>query len=193
VARVQVGESERFDTHPSQAIVETGALNAYGFTAKVDTTLSELNIAHVGPYFTLLSPFSHLTSISLETELTSNDVHQSRNVRERLRRRVGGPFYPGAIGFLAVHEDRALKTREIAAQIELDEGGVSTALSRLKERGLVEHKATYWAVTTDDSRLEGYSGYERATALFNEPLGEEDKDKWREHAPDEPHPSVEEE
>jgi DNA-binding transcriptional ArsR family regulator len=93
--------------------------------------------------------------------------------------------------FLAAHEDRAFKAREIAAQVELDEGAVSTALSRLKERGIVEHKATYWAITTDDSRLEGYSGYERATALFNEQLGKEDKDAWREHAPDEPHPSVE--
>jgi DNA-binding transcriptional ArsR family regulator len=97
------------------------------------------------------------------------------------------------LGFLVAHEDRAFKAREIASQTELDEGAVSTALSRLKERGLVEHKATYWAVTAEDSRLEGYSGYERATVLFNEQLGEEDKDAWREHTPDEPHPSVEDE
>ena len=97
------------------------------------------------------------------------------------------------LGFLVAHEDRAFKAREIASQTELDEGAVSTALSRLKERGLVEHKATYWAVTTKDSRLEGYSGYERATALFNEQLGEEDRDAWREHTPDEPQPSVEDE
>ncbi|POG56010.1 MarR family transcriptional regulator [Haloferax marisrubri] len=97
------------------------------------------------------------------------------------------------LGFLAAHEDRAFKAREIASQTELDEGAVSTALSRLKERGLVEHKATYWAVTTDDARLQGYSGYERATALFNDQLGEEDKEAWHEHAPNEPHPSVEDE
>ena len=96
------------------------------------------------------------------------------------------------LGFLAAHEDHAFKAREIASQVSFDEGAVSTALSRLKDRGLVEHKATYWAVT-DDDRLEGYSGYERATALFSEQLGEEDKEAWREHAPDEPHPSVEDE
>lgn len=95
------------------------------------------------------------------------------------------------LGFLATHDDRAFKAREIATQIELDEGAVSTALSRLKDRNLVEHKATYWAVTDDDDRLTRYSGYERATALFNDQLGEEDKDDWRDHAPDEPHPSVE--
>jgi len=95
------------------------------------------------------------------------------------------------LGFLAANEDRAFKAREVAAQIGVDEGAVSTALSRLKSRGLVEHKATYWAVTDDTERLDGYSGYERATALFNEQLGTEDAESWREHAPSEPHPSVE--
>lgn len=97
------------------------------------------------------------------------------------------------LGFLAAHDDRAFKAREIASQIGLDEGAVSTALSRLKDRTLVEHKATYWAVTDDRDRLEGYGGYERATVLFNEQFGEENKRTWRKHAPDEPHPSVEDE
>lgn len=97
------------------------------------------------------------------------------------------------LGFLAVHENRAFKAREIASQIGIDEGVVSTALSRLKERGLVDHKATYWAVTDDEERLAGYGGYERATALFNDQLSEEDRDAWRAHTPDEPHPSIEDE
>lgn len=63
----------------------------------------------------------------------------------------------------------------------------------MKDRDLVEHKATYWAVTDDEKRLDGYSGYERATALFNDQLGAEDKTAWREHAPEDPHPSVEDE
>lgn len=95
------------------------------------------------------------------------------------------------LGFLVAHEDRAFEAHEIAIQTELDEGAVSTALTRLKGRGLVEHKATYWAVTTDDDRLQSYSGYERARALFNEQLGRESKDDWKEHAPEEPHPSLE--
>jgi hypothetical protein len=95
------------------------------------------------------------------------------------------------LGFLVAHADRAFKAQEIASQTGLDEGAVSTALSRLKDRELVEHKATYWAVTDDEVRLEEYSGYERATALFNEQLGEEDKDAWRAHAPDSSHPEAE--
>ncbi|WP_435176445.1 MarR family transcriptional regulator [Halorussus sp. AFM4] len=97
------------------------------------------------------------------------------------------------LGFLAAHDDRAFEAREIASQTGLDEGAVSTALSRLKNRNLVEHKATYWAVTDDDERLAGYSGYKRATALFNDQLDSEDKDEWQEHSPDEPHPSVKDE
>ena len=97
------------------------------------------------------------------------------------------------LGFLAANQIRAFKAREIASQIGFDEGAVSTALSRLKDRELVEHKATYWAVTDNTERLDEYSGYERATALFNQRLGTEDKESWREHAPEEPHPSVEDE
>lgn len=94
------------------------------------------------------------------------------------------------LGFLATHDDRAFKARDIAARTGLDDGAVSTALSRLKDRELLDHKATYWAVTAEEERLEGYTGYERATALFTEQLGAEDEDAWRDHAPDEPHPSV---
>ena len=97
------------------------------------------------------------------------------------------------LGFLGAHDNRAFKANEIASRIGVDEGAASTALSRLKDRGLVEHKATYWAVADDAERLDGYSGYERATALFNDQLGAEDKESWGEHAPQEPHPSVEDE
>lgn len=81
----------------------------------------------------------------------------------------------------------------MAAQTGVDEGAVSTALSRLKDRDLVEHKATFWAITDDAERLDEYGGYERATALFNEQLGIEDGEAWCEHPPSEPHPSVKDE
>lgn len=97
------------------------------------------------------------------------------------------------LGFLVANDNRAFKAREIASQTGLDESAVSTALSRLKSRALVEHKATYWAVSDNEERLSAYSGYERATALFNDQLGEEETTAWREHAADEPHPSAEDE
>lgn len=94
------------------------------------------------------------------------------------------------LAFLAANDDRAFEASEITRRLDLDDGAVSTALSRLKQRDLVEHKGTYWAITTDERRLEDHDGYARATALFNEQLGTEDRDAWREHAPEEPHPSV---
>jgi hypothetical protein len=93
------------------------------------------------------------------------------------------------LGFLAANDDRAFKAHEIARQTDLDDGAVSTALTRLKQRNLVEHKGRYWAITTDKRRLDTYDGYARATALFNDRFGTEDREEWRAHAPDEPHPS----
>lgn len=43
-------------------------------------------------------------------------------------------------GFLAAHGDRPFEAREIASQSDIDEGAVSTAPSRLKDCGLVEHR-----------------------------------------------------
>ena len=121
-------------------------------------------------------------SIDRETfEHASEDELQDVSAPERV------------LGFLAANADHAFEASEIAARVDLDPGTVSTALSRLKERGLVEHKATYWAVVDDEQRLSEYDGYERATALFNDQLGEEDPETWREHAPDEDHPESDEE
>lgn len=96
------------------------------------------------------------------------------------------------LGFLAANDDRAFKATEIAARTNLDESIVSTALTRLKRRELVEHKGTYWAITSDEERLERHDGYARATKLFNEQFGVEDRDAWKAHAPEEPHPSLRE-
>lgn len=94
------------------------------------------------------------------------------------------------LGFLAANDERAFKAAEIARQTGIDRETVSTALTRLKDRDLVEHKGTYWAITGDEDRLERYDGYARATRLFNERLGTEDEEEWRELAPDEAHPSM---
>lgn len=96
------------------------------------------------------------------------------------------------LGFLGTNSERAFKAAEVARQTDLDSGTVSTALSRLKDRELVEHKAAYWAITEDEKRLQSYDGYSRATALFNEQLGAEDGDEWAKHAPEDLHPNQQE-
>jgi Mn-dependent DtxR family transcriptional regulator len=104
---------------------------------------------------------------------------------------LGGLSVPDRVlAFLIANSDQAFEAREIARQLDVDQQAVSTALTRLKDRGLVEHKATYWAVTGDDDRLRSHAAFERATVLFNEQLGEESKEAWLEHAPDDAHPST---
>lgn len=95
------------------------------------------------------------------------------------------------LAFLTAHQDRAFKATEIARQLDLEPDTVSTALTRLKARDLVEHKSVYWALTSDADRLQSSADYERATQLFNEQLGREEKAAWEAHAPTDPHPSVE--
>jgi predicted transcriptional regulator of viral defense system len=97
-----------------------------------------------------------------------------------------------ALGFLAVNGDSAFTTSEIGRRTELDAETARTALSQLADRGIVENKGPYWAITGDDQRLVQYDDYARATALFNDEFGEEDREAWATHAPDEPHPSLSE-
>ena len=70
------------------------------------------------------------------------------------------------LGVFVVSEDRAFKPQETASQIGAGQGAVSTALPRLNHRNVVEHRTTYCAVAGDANRLEGYGGYERATARY---------------------------
>jgi len=100
---------------------------------------------------------------------------------------LGCPSVPDRVlAFLVASRDQAFEARGI----DVDQQAVGTALTRLKDRRLVEHKATYWAVTGDDERLRSPAAYERATALFEEQLGEESTAEWLEHAPDDAHPST---
>jgi predicted transcriptional regulator len=56
--------------------------------------------------------------------------------------------------FLASNRDAAYTVSELAADLDRTENAVSTALSRLKDRGLVRHRRPYWAITDDERRLE---------------------------------------
>ena len=139
----------------------------------------------------MISQFSVRTLFTLAAEMRAMSIDRERFEEADEDELVELSVPEQVLGFLAVHEDRAFEAREIPTQTGLEAGAVSTALSRLKTRGLVEHKATFWAVTDDQERLEGYRGYERASALFDEQLGAEDRDDWRDHATEEQHPSVE--
>lgn len=58
------------------------------------------------------------------------------------------------VEFLAEHEDMAFTRSEIAEAIDRNPNTVSTNLTRLKNRGFVEHRVQHWAITTDSDRLD---------------------------------------
>lgn len=49
--------------------------------------------------------------------------------------------------FLLSNADRAFRQREIIEAVDVPEGSVGPTLKRLEERGLVEHRDRFWAVS----------------------------------------------
>lgn len=117
-------------------------------------------------------------SIDIETfEKTSEEELREMSNPERVLR------------FLVDNDDRAFKAAEIAGPTGVDRNSISTVLGRLAERDLVRHKGEYWAIG-DKDRLRSFGRYRRATERLNERYGEERREEWHEHAPDEPHPNA---
>ncbi|WP_266083146.1 MarR family transcriptional regulator [Haladaptatus caseinilyticus] len=89
-----------------------------------------------------------------------------------------------ALRFLAENDDRAFKPAEIAEQTTVKKNTIGTVLSRLKDRNLVRHKGTYWAITDDQERLNTFTTFRQSTKTLNDQLGEEDPKEWETHAAD---------
>ncbi len=74
---------------------------------------------------------------------------------------------------LADHDELAFTRQEIADAIDRNPNTVSTNLSRLKNRGFVEHRSNYWALTKDEDRLEELA--EKVSALRSAKAGFDDE------------------
>ncbi len=110
-------------------------------------------------------------------QFTEGEVSDDPSVPERV------------VAFLATNDQRAFTRSEIAERIDTDPNTVGTALSRLKNRGLVRHRGNYWAITEDRERLLSAYQLHREQVALDENDGGIDPNEWDEHAPDEPHPS----
>lgn len=110
-------------------------------------------------------------------EFESGDVPDNPSVPEQV------------VGYLYANRDMAFTRTEIAAAIDGDTNTVGTALSRLKQRGLVRHRGEFWALTDDLTRV--FDAYElhTATERLDEADGGIDPDEWDDASPVEPHPS----
>lgn len=56
------------------------------------------------------------------------------------------------LAYLLENDEQAFTRTEIAESIDRKPNTVSTNLSRLKDRGFVDHKGSYWAVTENEAR-----------------------------------------
>lgn len=100
-----------------------------------------------------------------------------------------GPSAPEqVVAYLYTHREQAFTRSEIATAIEEDPNTVGTALSRLKDRGLVRHRDEYWAITDDDGRLAAAYDLHVASHRLDDDGGI-DADEWDAVAPNRPHPS----
>jgi len=83
--------------------------------------------------------------------------------------------------FLLSNDDKAFKAAEIADETGIPQNSIATVLGRLEDRGLVRHKAAYWAIG-EPERIASFGQYRRVTERLNERFGTEDREAWREHA-----------
>ncbi|WP_148414600.1 MarR family transcriptional regulator [Haloferax sp. KTX1] len=87
------------------------------------------------------------------------------------------------LSFLAQNADQAFTQSEIAERTSVKPGSVGPTLVRLRERGRVEHRGTYWRVSDHVLSLDAAANHAAATAASRE---EEpfDYDEWQQHAVD---------
>jgi len=101
-----------------------------------------------------------------------------------------GPSVPEkVVAFLYSNHDQAFRRSEITAEIDEPPNTVGTALSRLKDRGLVRHRGEYWAITDDRQRVIDAYDLHDITARLDEADGGIDAAQWDAVSPDELHPS----
>lgn len=81
--------------------------------------------------------------------------------------------------FLAANPELGFKPAEIHEQVDIPKGSLNPTLSRLEERGLVEHEPPYWSAG-DDDRLAAISGTMFSMRAFEDRHGDDDFSGWHE-------------
>ena len=89
------------------------------------------------------------------------------------------------VAFLSDNEEQAFKISEIHDATDIKKGSVGPTLNRLEERGVVEHRGNYWAIS------DSYVASQEAVAHTSEAAAEYDEGKefdvasWAAEAEDE--------
>ncbi len=88
------------------------------------------------------------------------------------------------VRFLAENREKAYKAIEIADSTGVDENSIHPVLSRLEERGLVQHRAPYWAIG-DIEAVQNAMTFSSTASFLDETLGTERRDEWLQAVDDE--------
>lgn len=87
--------------------------------------------------------------------------------------------------FLRDHPDKAFTQSEIASATGVKAGSVGPTLVRLRERGRVDHRGTYWRVSDHDRSVDAGTGHAGAALAARESDEETPQlAAWQEHAVD---------
>ena len=81
------------------------------------------------------------------------------------------------VRFLARNADQAYRAAEIAAATDVNENSVHPVLKRLHDRGLVRHRAPYWAIGDEDRVREAFA-FRSVASHLDERLGTENREEW---------------
>lgn len=81
------------------------------------------------------------------------------------------------VRFLARHRSSAFKASELAEETGVNPNSIHPVLHRLEARGLVRHRAPYWALGDPDALGEARR-FGATAAYLDELLGPEDRETW---------------
>ena len=89
------------------------------------------------------------------------------------------------LAFLRENSNKAYTQSEIAAETDVKAGSVGPTLVRLRERGRVDHRGTYWRVSDHDRSTEAAVGHATSVMASREDETETpSRADWQPHAVD---------
>lgn len=105
------------------------------------------------------------------------DIERFRTGDEDELRASGPTNGERVLSFLAANADRAFTPSEIREATAVPRGSIGVVLSRLEEKGHVEHRGEYWAVADAEDAAVTLSSSATARAA-TERFGDEDPEAW---------------
>lgn len=89
------------------------------------------------------------------------------------------------LSFLRANPDQAFTQSEIAEATDVTRGSVGPTLVRLRDRGRVDHRGTYWRISDHERSVDAATAHGASAAQAREGEDETpDPEAWQEHAVD---------